>query len=84
VAYNKERLDGWFVSVWVCLFWYYCVVFSALQRANTNKRRRDGEQVLDVDEFVKFYMNLMSRPEVKELFERYTNLCSFYESVFLQ
>jgi hypothetical protein len=45
---------------------------------------RDGEQVLDADEFVMFYMNLMSRPEVKELFERYTNICCCYEPVFLQ
>ncbi|GFG35396.1 hypothetical protein Cfor_10126 [Coptotermes formosanus] len=39
--------------------------------ANTNKNMRDGEQVLDADEFVMFYMNLMSRSEVRELFEKY-------------
>jgi phosphatidylinositol phospholipase C delta len=40
--------------------------------ANTNKHKRDSEQVLDAEEFVIFYMNLMSRSEVKELFERYS------------
>lgn len=59
-------------------------MLSVWQSANTNKHRRDGEQVLDADEFVMFYMNLMSRPEVKELFERYTNVCCCYESVSLQ
>jgi hypothetical protein len=45
---------------------------------------RDGEQVLDADEFVMFYMNIMSRLEVKELFERYVNICSSYDSAFLK
>lgn len=49
----------------VVLFWF------VLQSANTNKNMRDGEQVLDADEFVMFYMNLMSRSEVQQLFERY-------------
>lgn len=40
--------------------------------ANTNKNMRDGEQVLDADEFVMFYLNLMSRSEVKQIFERYS------------
>ncbi|KAJ4448618.1 hypothetical protein ANN_00008 [Periplaneta americana] len=40
--------------------------------ANTNKNMRNGEQVLDSEEFVTFYMNLMSRSEVKELFTRYS------------
>jgi hypothetical protein len=44
---------------------------------------RDGEQVLDADEFVMFYMNLMSRSEVRELFEKYVNICP-YESAFVK
>lgn len=40
--------------------------------ANTNRNLRNGEQVLDAEEFVTFYMNLMSRSEVKELFARYS------------
>lgn len=88
MVYNEGRLGGWFVSVWVCLFvclcWFYTVVFCVLQSANTNKHMRDGEQVLDAEEFVMFYMHLMSRPEVKELFERYTNICSSYESAYLK
>jgi hypothetical protein len=45
-----------------------------LQNANTNRKLRNGAQVLDAEEFVTFYMSLMSRPEVKELFTRYTKL----------
>jgi hypothetical protein len=55
-----------------------------MQSANTDKHTGGGEQVLDADEFVIFYMNLMSRPEVKELFERYIKICSSYESAFLK
>jgi len=84
VAYNAGLFQFGFVCLFVCLFWFYSVVFSVLQSANTNKHRRDGEQVLDADEFVIFYMNLMSRPEVRELFERYINICSSYESAFLK
>jgi hypothetical protein len=51
-------------------------VLSLLQNANTNRNLRNGEQVLDAEEFVTFYMNLMSRSEVKELFTRYTELAS--------
>jgi hypothetical protein len=47
---------------------------SLLQKANTNRNLRNGAQVLDAEEFVTFYMNLMSRSEVKELFARYTEL----------
>jgi hypothetical protein len=47
-------------------------VFPHLQSANVNKDLKNREQVLDADEFVTFYMNLMSRSEVKELFTRYT------------
>ncbi|KAJ9587489.1 hypothetical protein L9F63_028258, partial [Diploptera punctata] len=39
--------------------------------ANTNKNLRNGEQVLDAEEFVTFYMNLMSRSEIKQLFNKY-------------
>lgn len=75
---------GFFQFGFVCSCWFYSVVFFVLQSANTNKHVRDGEQVLDAEEFVMFYMNLMSRPEVKELFERYTDICSTYESAFLK
>jgi hypothetical protein len=51
-------------------------ILSLLQNANTNRNLRNGEQVLDAEEFVTFYMNLMSRSEVKELFTRYTELSS--------
>jgi hypothetical protein len=47
---------------------------SLLQNANTNKNLRNGAQVLDAEEFVTFYMSLMTRSEVKELFARYTKL----------
>jgi hypothetical protein len=83
VAQNRDHLGGWFVLVWVCLFWFYSSACFVLQSANTNKNMRDGEQVLDADEFVMFYLNLMSRSEVKQIFERYTNICS-YESAFLK
>ncbi|XP_049782915.1 1-phosphatidylinositol 4,5-bisphosphate phosphodiesterase eta-2-like isoform X1 [Schistocerca cancellata] len=39
--------------------------------ANTNKNLRDGEQVLDSEEFVGFFFSLMSREELKPLFIRY-------------
>ncbi|XP_021921017.1 1-phosphatidylinositol 4,5-bisphosphate phosphodiesterase eta-2-like isoform X2 [Zootermopsis nevadensis] len=40
--------------------------------ANINTNSRNDEQVLDAEEFVIFYMNLMSRSEIKELFTRYS------------
>jgi hypothetical protein len=67
-----------------------CIVFRAeymlslLQNANTNRNLRNGEQVLDAEEFVTFYMNLMSRSEVKELFTRYTELSSDWVLITVQ
>jgi hypothetical protein len=64
--------------------WLQCLtgdVSSLLQNANTNKNLRNGEQVLDADEFVTFYMSLMSRSEVKDLFTRYTTLATLLGTV---
>jgi hypothetical protein len=59
-------------------------MLSLLQNANTNRNLRNGEQVLDAEEFVTFYMNLMSRSEVKELFTRYTELSSDWVLITVQ
>lgn len=63
-------------NIMPCKMFHADYVLSLLQSANTNKNLRNGEQVLDAEEFVTFYMNLLSRSEVKELFTRYTELAS--------
>ncbi|KAK4328303.1 hypothetical protein Pmani_001287 [Petrolisthes manimaculis] len=42
-------------------------------QANTSKLKRDGEQVLEVDEFVSFYHSLLQMPEVEKLFKKYAS-----------
>ncbi|GLH08963.1 Phosphoinositide phospholipase C [Gryllus bimaculatus] len=42
------------------------------KEANTVKHTRNGEQVLDADEFVSFYMKLMTRNDIKDIYTRYT------------
>ncbi|KAF2355359.1 Phosphatidylinositol-specific phospholipase C X domain [Trinorchestia longiramus] len=39
--------------------------------ANTNNSMRDGQQVLDAQEFVSFYHSLLKMPMVEKLFEQY-------------
>ena len=46
----------------VCHWW---------QDANTNSARRDGEQVLDAQEFVAFYHSLIDMPAVETLFNKW-------------
>ncbi|XP_076043014.1 1-phosphatidylinositol 4,5-bisphosphate phosphodiesterase delta-4-like isoform X15 [Oratosquilla oratoria] len=41
--------------------------------ANTNKRKRGGEQVLDSKEFVDFYHALLKMPEMEKLFKTHSN-----------
>ncbi|XP_066957865.1 1-phosphatidylinositol 4,5-bisphosphate phosphodiesterase delta-4-like isoform X5 [Macrobrachium rosenbergii] len=38
-------------------------------QANTNKQKRDGEQVLEVGEFVAFYHALLKMPEVERVYK---------------
>ncbi|XP_037793332.1 1-phosphatidylinositol 4,5-bisphosphate phosphodiesterase delta-4-like [Penaeus monodon] len=40
-------------------------------QANTSKQKRDGEQVLEVEEFVAFYHALLKMPEVEKLYKKY-------------
>ncbi|XP_063228371.1 1-phosphatidylinositol 4,5-bisphosphate phosphodiesterase eta-2-like isoform X2 [Bacillus rossius redtenbacheri] len=47
------------------------LVRRMFQEANTNKNQRNGQDVLDSEEFVEFCMNLMSRPEIKQIFQWY-------------
>lgn len=59
-------------------------------QANTNKIKRDGEQVLEVGEFVAFYHALLKMPEIEKLFKKYASeksqlmsveqLCAFLQS----
>ncbi|XP_071545060.1 1-phosphatidylinositol 4,5-bisphosphate phosphodiesterase delta-4-like isoform X4 [Panulirus ornatus] len=56
-------------------------------QANTSKQKRDGEQVLEVEEFVAFYHALLKMPEIEKLYKTYASektqlmsadqLCSF-------
>ncbi|XP_066996511.2 1-phosphatidylinositol 4,5-bisphosphate phosphodiesterase delta-4 isoform X2 [Anabrus simplex] len=48
------------------------VARKIFEKANTNKNTKNDEQVLDSEEFVDFFMELMTRPEIKELFTRYS------------
>jgi hypothetical protein len=68
----RDVYETWYEHMVSCTDY----ILSLLQNANTNRNLRNGEQVLDAEEFVTFYMNLMSRSEVKELFTRYTELDS--------
>ncbi|KAK7871352.1 hypothetical protein R5R35_006064 [Gryllus longicercus] len=47
-------------------------VKKLFDEANTVKHTRNGEQVLDADEFVSFYMKLMTRNDIKDIYTRYT------------
>ncbi|KAK7086584.1 hypothetical protein SK128_001963 [Halocaridina rubra] len=59
-------------------------------QANTNKQKKDGQQVLEVDEFVAFYHALLKMSEVEKLYKEHSSegsqlmspeqLCSFLQS----
>ncbi|XP_064476750.1 1-phosphatidylinositol 4,5-bisphosphate phosphodiesterase eta-2-like isoform X2 [Ornithodoros turicata] len=40
--------------------------------ANFKQNKVDGEDVLDPEEFVKFYYSLLSRPDIEKIFKQYT------------
>lgn len=42
-------------------------------QANTSKQKRDGDQVLEVGEFVSFYHALLKMPEIEKLFKKYAS-----------
>lgn len=48
--------------------------------ANTTKSI--GEQVLDEDEFIKFYFKLLQRPEIEKLFGRLVLLFMFHTLIY--
>ncbi|XP_042209036.1 1-phosphatidylinositol 4,5-bisphosphate phosphodiesterase delta-4-like isoform X2 [Homarus americanus] len=42
-------------------------------QANTSKQKRDGDQVLEVGEFVSFYHTLLKMPEIEKLYKKYAS-----------
>ncbi|XP_045600729.1 1-phosphatidylinositol 4,5-bisphosphate phosphodiesterase delta-4 isoform X3 [Procambarus clarkii] len=42
-------------------------------QANTSKQKRDGDQVLEVGEFVNFYHALLKMPEIEKLFKKHAS-----------
>lgn len=49
--------------------WYSRLLFNT---ANFKQNKVDGEDVLDPEEFVKFYYSLLSRPDIEKVFKQYT------------